>query len=93
MLREKVIVEYVQETSHYLQSYLLYNLFHYVQKSNDQLILEVKRAGLLHKSQTVEDFRLAKFDEHFDHYLAKPLHGYYERVCNTVWDCTTTFIG
>ena len=67
------------------------SLFHYVQKSNNQLILEVKRAGLLHKSQTVEDFRSAKFDECFDHYLAKPLHGYYKRVCNAVWDRTTTF--
>ena len=53
------------------------SLFHYVLKSNDRLILEVNRAGLLHKSKTVEDFRSAKLDECFDHYVVKPLHGYY----------------
>ena len=58
---------------------------------NDRLILEVKRTGSLRKSQTVEDFRSAKFDERFDHFLAKPLHGYYERVCNAVWDHIPTF--
>ena len=69
------------------------SLFHYVQKSDDQLILEVKRACVLHKSQTIEDFRPAKLlDECLTPtYVAKPLHGYYERICNTVWNSTTTF--
>jgi len=41
--------------------------------------------------QSVKEFRSAKLDKRLEHYLAKPLHGYYEKICNTKWDHSTTF--
>ena len=63
----------------------------YVQTSDDALIIEVKKARLLCESQSVKEFRSAKLDQRLEQYLAKPLHGYYERTCNTNWDRSTTF--
>jgi len=67
------------------------NLSCHVQKSNDELIIEVNKAHLLCESQSVKEFRSAKVDERLEQCLAKPLHGYYKRICNTNWDRSTTF--
>ena len=48
----------------------------------------MKRSGLLHASEMVEEFTIS---EYLERYKAKPLHGYYERVCSNVWDQASSF--
>jgi len=62
------------------------SLYEYIQASTDTLISEVKEAEILLESQSPEQFRSDRSSECFEHYLDKPLHGYYERACNNVWD-------
>ena len=59
------------------------NLIHYFQGSDDQQIVEVKRVNLFPESK---ELKSAKFDKCLQRCLAKPLHGYYERVCSSEWD-------
>ena len=62
------------------------NLFHFIQQSTDDLTIEVKKFGLLHECQTINEFRSEKLNARLRRYKLKPLHGYYERVCSEVWN-------
>ena len=67
------------------------SLFHFIQQSTDDLTIEVKKFGLLHECQTVNEFRSEKLNARLGRYKLKPLHGYYERVCSEVWNQNSTF--
>ena len=67
------------------------SLSYYVQKSDDELIIEVNKDCLLCESQSVKEYKSEKLDKCLEQYLTKPLHGYDERVYNTNWDHSFTF--
>ena len=68
------------------------SLFHFfVQQSTDELTIEVKKSGLLHECQTVNEFRSEKLNERLERYKHKPLHEYHERVCGDVINQASTF--
>jgi len=69
------------------------SLFHFVQQSTDELNIEVKKFGLLHGCQTVDEFRSEKLNERRERYKLKPLYEYHDRVCSDVWNRNSTFAG